>query len=95
MPNGAAWYAYNVRTTTTTDMTPAQIHQLGLDEVARIHGEIGEVMKQVKFKGSLQDFFKYMRSDKQFQFKSRGRAARRTTAASKREVNQAFRNSSR
>jgi uncharacterized protein (DUF885 family) len=70
LPNGAAWYAYNVRTTTTTDMTPAQIHQLGLDEVARIHGEIGEVMKQVKFKGSLQDFFKYMRSNKKFQFKS-------------------------
>jgi uncharacterized protein (DUF885 family) len=70
LPNGAAWYAYNVRTTTTTDMTPAQIHQLGLDEVARIQGEIGEVMKQAKFKGSLQDFFKYMRSDKKFQFKS-------------------------
>jgi len=70
LPNGQAWYAYNVRTTTTTDMTPAQIHQLGLDEVARIHGEIGEVMKQAKFKGSLQDFFKYMRSNKKFQFKS-------------------------
>jgi uncharacterized protein (DUF885 family) len=70
LPNGQAWYAYNVRTTTTTDMTPAQIHQLGLDEVARIHGEIGEVMQQAKFKGSLQDFFKYMRSNKKFQFKS-------------------------
>ena len=70
LPNGQAWYAYNVRTTTTTDMTPAQIHQLGLDEVARIHGEIGEVMKQARFKGSLQDFFKYMRSNKKFQFKS-------------------------
>jgi len=70
LPNGQAWYAYNVRTTTTTDITPAQIHQLGLDEVARIHGEIGEVMKQAKFKGSLQDFFKYMRTAKKFRFKS-------------------------
>ncbi len=70
LPNGAAWYAFNVRRTTTTDMTPAQIHQLGLDEVARIHGEIRGVMQQVGFKGSLQDFFKYMRSDRKFEFKS-------------------------
>jgi uncharacterized protein (DUF885 family) len=70
LPNGAAWYAFNVRNTTTTNLTPAQIHQIGLDEVARIQGEIKDVMKQVGFKGSLQDFFKHMRSDKQFEFKS-------------------------
>jgi len=70
LPNGAAWYAYNVRATTTTDLTPAQIHQVGLDEVARIHGEMAGVMKDVGFKGSLHDFFEFMRSDKQFEFKS-------------------------
>jgi uncharacterized protein (DUF885 family) len=70
LPNGDAWYAFKVRATTTTDLSPAQIHQIGLDEVARIHGEIREVMKQVGFKGTLQDFFQYMRSDKQFEFKS-------------------------
>ena len=70
LPNGDAWYAYRVRSTTTTDLSPAQIHQIGLDEVARIHGEIREVMQQVGFKGTLQDFFQYMRSDKQFEFKS-------------------------
>ena len=70
LPNGDAWYAFRVRSTTTTDLTPAQIHQIGLDEVARIHGEIRGVMQQVGFKGSLQDFFQFMRSDKQFQFKS-------------------------
>ena len=70
LPNGAAWYAFAVRQNTTTDMTPAQIHQIGLDEVTRIHGEIAKVMKQVKFKGSLQDFFKFMRTDKRFNFKS-------------------------
>ncbi len=70
LPNGSAWYAYNVRTTTTTDMSPAQIHALGLSEVARIHAAIRDVMKQAGFKGSLQDFFKFMRSDKQFEFKS-------------------------
>jgi len=70
LPNGAAWYAFNVRTTTTTDLSPAQIHQIGLDEVARIHGEIRGVMQQVGFKGSLQDFFKSMRTSKKFEFKS-------------------------
>ena len=70
LPGGVEWYAYDVRQNTTTDMAPAQIHQLGLDEVARIHGEIAKVMKQVQFKGSLQDFFRFMRTDKRFTFKS-------------------------
>lgn len=70
LPGGAAWYAYNVRQSTTTSMAPAQIHQLGLDEVARIQGEIRKVMQEVKFTGSLQDFFKFMRTDKRFAFKS-------------------------
>ena len=70
LPNGADWYAFNVRQTTTTDLTPAQIHQIGLDEVARIHGEIHKVMADVGFKGSLQDFFKFMRTDKRFEYAS-------------------------
>ena len=70
LPNGAEWYAFNVRQTTTTDLTPDQIHQIGLDEVARIHGEIRQVMKEVGFKGSLQDFFKFMRTDKRFEYAS-------------------------
>ncbi len=72
LPNGAAWYAFNVRNSTSTDMTPAQIHQLGLDEVARIHGEIGKVMRQVGFKGDLQAFFKFMRTQKRFEYKTEG-----------------------
>ncbi|NUO77381.1 MAG: DUF885 family protein [Lysobacter sp.] len=70
LPNGQAWYAFNARQRTTTDLTPAQIHQIGLDEVARIHGEIRKVMTQVGFKGSLQDFFKFMQNDPRFGFKS-------------------------
>ncbi|MFC3549990.1 DUF885 domain-containing protein [Lysobacter cavernae] len=69
LPNGAAWYAFNARNSTSTDMSPAQIHQIGLDEVARIHGEIRKVMAQVKFTGSLQDFFKFMQNDPRFSFK--------------------------
>lgn len=68
LPDGAAWYAYNVRQSTTTAQTPAQLHATGLAEVARIHGEIRQVMAQVGFKGSLQEFFAFMQQDKQFEF---------------------------
>jgi uncharacterized protein (DUF885 family) len=70
LPNGKAWYAFNASNSTTTDKSPEEIHQIGLNEVARIHGEMGKVMKQVGFKGSLQDFFKFMQTDPRFSFKS-------------------------
>ena len=69
LPDGAAWYAFNASQSTTTDMSPAEIHQIGLDEVARIHGEIRKVMAEVKFEGSMQDFFKFMQNDPRFSFK--------------------------
>lgn len=70
LPNGEAWYAFNARNSTTTDLSPAQIHQIGLDEVARIHGEIRGVMAELGFKGSLQDFFAFMQNDPRFSFDS-------------------------
>ncbi|HEU4812990.1 MAG TPA: DUF885 family protein [Xanthomonadaceae bacterium] len=71
LPNGEAWYAYNASNSTTTDLTPAQIHQIGLDEVARIHGLIQtEVMDKVGFEGTLQEFFEFMKTDPRFQFES-------------------------
>jgi uncharacterized protein (DUF885 family) len=69
LPDGQAWYAYNVKTQTTTDMTPAQIHEIGLAEVARIHGEMQQVMDQVGFKGDMKAFFKFANEDAQFKFK--------------------------
>ncbi len=71
MPGGAALYRYLVEQTTTTNMTPEAIHSLGLSEVARIHGEMEKVKKQTGFKGSLADYFVFMRTDKQFQPASR------------------------
>lgn len=68
LPDGAAWYAYNVRQRTSTDMDPATIHQIGLDEVQRIHGEVRKVMAEVGFNGTLQDFFAFMRSDRRFEY---------------------------
>jgi len=71
LPNGAAWYAYNVRTITTTDYTPARIHEIGLAEVARIQSEMDGVMKQVGFKGDRKAFFRFMQTDPQFFYKTR------------------------
>ena len=68
LPDGPEWYAYNVKRVTTTDLAPDEIHQLGLDEVARIHNEIRGVMTDVGFEGDLKDFFDYVNSDEQFYF---------------------------
>ncbi len=65
-PDGTDWYAYMVRVRTTTDMTPDEIHQVGLDEVARIHSEMGAVMREVGFEGSLAEFFEFMNTDERF-----------------------------
>ena len=66
LPNGDQYYEQMLRNTTTTDLNPDQIHQLGLDEVARIHQEMQQIMQTVKFNGKLQQFFTFMREDKQF-----------------------------
>ncbi len=63
---GAAYYNYRLKKITTTDMTSDEIHQLGLDEVKRIHGEIADIMEKVEFKGDQAEFFEFMRNDQQF-----------------------------
>jgi len=71
LPDGKAWYEYRVREITTTDYTPAQIHEIGLREVARIRGEMLGVMATVGFKGSLDDFFKFLNTDPRFYYTDR------------------------
>ena len=66
LPNGAAYYNAMLNLMTTTDMTADEIHQLGLSEVTRIHAEMEKVKEEAGFKGSLQEFFTFMRTDKQF-----------------------------
>ncbi|WP_274943143.1 DUF885 domain-containing protein [Govanella unica] len=63
LPDGQDYYKYRLRTMTTTDMTPEQIHQFGLSEVARIRGEMTAIKDQVGFKGSLAEFFKHLQND--------------------------------
>ncbi len=68
LPDGPEWYAYRVRRITTTDLTPDEIHEIGLSEVARIHGEMRGVMEEVGFEGDLKAFFDFMNNDDQFYF---------------------------
>jgi uncharacterized protein (DUF885 family) len=64
--DGAGYYAERLANYTTTNMTPDQIHNLGLAQVARIHGEMRAVQKKMGVKGDLQAYFKYMREEKKF-----------------------------
>ena len=66
LPNGEAWYAYNVKQRTTTDLTPEQIHEIGLSEVKRIRGEMKDIIESTGFEGSFEDFLVFLRTDPQF-----------------------------
>lgn len=68
VPNGADWYQYLSDQQTTTKIPVDKIHQLGLDEVARILSEMDKVRQQVGFEGDLQAFFDHLGSDPQFFF---------------------------
>ncbi|MGH8225281.1 MAG: DUF885 domain-containing protein [Gammaproteobacteria bacterium] len=68
LPNGKAYYRYLVKHFTTTDMTPEQVHQLGLQQVKRIRGEMQALFEKIGFKGSYQDFLHYLRTDPKFYY---------------------------
>lgn len=65
IPKGDAYYNYQIKLYTTTDMTADEIHQIGLDEVARISSEMEKVKEQVGFKGDLKAFFDHVRTKKE------------------------------
>ncbi|MFT3723351.1 MAG: DUF885 domain-containing protein [Hyphomonadaceae bacterium] len=66
--NGEAFFAMRLRNMTTTDLTAEQIHAFGLAEVARLHAEMELIKAKVGFKGTLQEFFTFVREDPQFHF---------------------------
>lgn len=68
LPNGDEFYKDRLKHITTTDLTPEEIHQFGLDDTKRIHGEMLKIVKQVKFKGDLQAFFQYMKTEQKFRY---------------------------
>ncbi len=69
-PRGAELYAARARMFTTTNLTPEQIHRLGLSEVKRIRGEMQAVMDKVGFKGTFKEFLQFLRTDPQFYYKT-------------------------
>ncbi|MBA3321857.1 MAG: DUF885 domain-containing protein, partial [Pyrinomonadaceae bacterium] len=70
VPQGPELYAFRARVFTTTDMTPREIHNIGLGEVKRIRAEMQTIMQRVGFKGTLQEFFKHLRTDPKFYYQS-------------------------
>jgi len=66
VPNGAAWYAYAARSGTTTNLSPDSIYAIGVGEVARIEKEMLAVKDRMAFKGTLKEFFEYLKTDKKF-----------------------------
>jgi uncharacterized protein (DUF885 family) len=70
LPNGEAWYAFNVRSYTTTQLTPQQIHEIGLAEVERIGKEMQRLIEELGFDGSLAEFGEFLRTDPRFYFDS-------------------------
>jgi uncharacterized protein (DUF885 family) len=66
MPDGEAWYRHNVAVRTTTDLSPQEIHDIGLREVKRIRAEMDEIIAETGFEGSFEDFLLFLRTDPQF-----------------------------
>jgi uncharacterized protein (DUF885 family) len=70
LPNGMAWYEFNIRNHTTTGMSAREIHEIGLAEVKRIRGEMEKTVRDSGFKGTFDEFVAFLQNDPQFHFGS-------------------------
>jgi len=70
LPNGDKFYEYRTRTFTTTQMTPDEIHRLGLNEVKRIRSEMQLIIDELEFDGDFADFLHFLRTDPQFYYET-------------------------
>ncbi len=84
VPNGREWYELRARQFTTTQLTPDEIHRIGLDEVARIRGEMQDIIDDLDFAGSFQDFLVFLRTDPQFYYEDPAELYEAYLATSKR-----------
>ncbi len=66
LPAGAEWYRHNVAVRTTTDLSPQEIHDIGLREVKRIRAEMNEIITETGFEGNFEEFLHFLRTDPQF-----------------------------
>ena len=83
VPNGEQTYEYLARSMTTTRLSPEQIHQIGLEEVKRIRGEMEKTKEQAGFKGTMAEFFQFLRTDPQFYSKNEDELLEYTRARAK------------
>jgi uncharacterized protein (DUF885 family) len=84
LPNGKAYYSFQVRQYTTTNLTPGQIHAMGLRKVAEIRAQMERIFQQVGFKGSYKDFVHYLRTNPRFYYRNPGDLLEAYRAAAKR-----------
>ena len=68
IPNGKAWYEYVARYHTTTDLTPNQIHEIGLKEVKRIRSEMEQIIADLEWDGDFKSFLNYLRTSPRFYY---------------------------
>lgn len=86
LPGGDAFYAYRLGLMTTTDMTADEVHQKGLEEVARIRAEMEAIMDTVNFDGTLKEFFTFTREDDQFYYQDNDAGAREYIAQAEKHL---------
>jgi uncharacterized protein (DUF885 family) len=70
LPQGEEYYKVSLKNTTTTEMTPQEIFDVGMSEIDRIHIEMEKIAEKVGFEGDLYDFFDFMKNDKQFYYEN-------------------------
>jgi uncharacterized protein (DUF885 family) len=83
LPDGSAYYAALVKYFTNLDVTPEEVHRIGLGEVARIRGEMDEVVRQTGFSGTFADFLAFLRTDARFYAKTPRELLERASAIAK------------
>ncbi len=69
-PNGSEYYQYLIAYYTTTNLSPKEIHKIGIDEVKRIRKEMNEVVKRTEFQGDFNDFLEFLRNDPSFYYQT-------------------------
>jgi len=84
LPDGREYYAQRIKHFTTLDLTAEEIHQIGLDEVARIRSEMQTIIREVEFTGSFDEFLTFLRTDSRFYPKTADELLREASYIAKR-----------
>ncbi|NMH59478.1 DUF885 domain-containing protein [Alteromonas ponticola] len=88
LPEGDKWYDNRLAWFTSTDLTADEVHNIGRENVERIHNAMKDIMKQVEFDGTLQEFFEFMRNDDQFYYANTDEGRQKYMDEAKRAVDE-------